>query len=105
MGFWDGLALLRDLLWRGPLLVLLPAAGILLTGRLRLLQLRRLPMAIRLLLRGSGQAQRGEVSPFAALCTALSATIGTGNIVGVATAVSILSGGPGALFWMWLSAF
>ena len=62
-------------------------------------------MAIRLLLRGSGQAQRGEVSPFAALCTALSATIGTGNIVGVATAVSILSGGPGALFWMWLSAF
>ena len=44
MGFWDGLALLRDLLWRGPLLVLLPAAGILLTGRLRLLQLRRLPL-------------------------------------------------------------
>lgn len=105
MRFWDGLGLARDFLWRGPLLVLLPAAGLLFTGKLRFLQVRRLPEAFRLLLaRSPGEGRAGEVSPFAALCTALSATIGTGNIVGVATAVSILSGGPGALFWMWLSA-
>lgn len=46
----------------------------------------------------------GEVTSFGALCTALSATIGTGNIVGVATAIGILAGGPGALFWMWIAA-
>lgn len=105
MGFWEGLTLVRDFLWRGPLLVMLPAAGLLMTCKLRFLQLRRLPLAFRLLLqREPGTRREGEVSPFAALCTALSATIGTGNIVGVATAVSILAGGPGALFWMWLSA-
>lgn len=106
MSFFAGLTLLRDFLWRGPLLALLPAAGLLLTFRLRLVQLRRLPEALRLLLSGGeGDGGAGEVSPVAALCTALSATIGTGNIVGVATAVGILAGGPGALFWMWVSAF
>ncbi len=103
MGVWEALALLRDVLWRGPLLVLLPAAGLLMTWKLRLIQLRRLPLAFRLLVSRTDSGS-GEVTPFAALCTALSATIGTGNIVGVATAVSILAGGPGALFWMWLSA-
>ena len=49
-------------------------------------------------------AAKGEISSFAALCTALSATIGTGNIVGVATAIGVLSGGPGALLWMWIAA-
>ena len=104
MGFWKILTLLRDFLWRGPLLALLPATGLLLTLRLRFIQLRRLPLAFRLLLSREEGARDGEITPFAALCTALSATIGTGNIVGVATAVSILTGGPGALFWMWLSA-
>lgn len=103
MSFFGGLTLLRDFLWRGPLLVLLPSAGLLLTWKLRGIQLRRLPEALRLLASGEEDGA-GEVSPFAALCTALSATIGTGNIVGVATAVSVLAGGPGALLWMWLSA-
>ncbi len=105
MSFFAGLTLLRDLLWRGPLLALLPAAGLLLSWKLGLIQLRRLPEALRLLAAREEDGGAGEVSPFAALCTALSATIGTGNIVGVATAVGILAGGPGALFWMWLSAF
>ncbi len=100
----NALMLVRDLLWRGPLLVLLPAAGVLLTWKLRGLQLRGLPRALRLLAAGDDGGE-GEVSPFQALCTALAATIGTGNIVGVATAVSVLAGGPGALLWMWLSAF
>lgn len=105
MGVFGCLTLLRDFLWRGPLLVLLPSAGLLLTWRLRCVQLRLLPEALRLLRSREEGDGAGEVSPFAALCTALSATIGTGNIVGVATAVSILAGGPGALLWMWLSAF
>lgn len=100
----DILLLVRDLLWRGPLLVLLPAAGVLLTWKLRGIQVRWLPRALRLLAAGEDGGE-GEVSPFQALCTALAATIGTGNIVGVAAAVSVLAGGPGALFWMWLSAF
>ena len=88
------LMLVRDLLWRGPLLVLLPAAGVLLTWKLRGLQLRGLPRALRLLAAGDDGGE-GEVSPFQALCTALAATIGTGNIVGVATAVSVLADSPG----------
>ena len=75
--------------------------GILLTVRLGGLQFRQLPRALRYMLKNEKDGH-GEVSSFAALCTALSATIGTGNIVGVATA--IVAGGPGALFWMWLAA-
>lgn len=72
------------------------------TVRLGLLQLRKLPLALKWMVKNEEEAE-GEITSFAALCTALSATIGTGNIVGVATAVC--AGGPGALFWMVITAF
>lgn len=88
--------------WGPPLMILLIGTGILLTVRLGLLQVMKLPKALQLIFtaRNSGN---GDVSSFQALCTALAATVGTGNIVGVATAVK--AGGPGALFWMWIAAF
>ncbi len=91
-----------DLVWGIPLIVLILAVGFLLTFRLRGLQVRRLPLAIRNLIADESAGDEGEVSGFGALCTALSATIGTGNIVGVATA--LVAGGPGALFWMVMAA-
>ncbi len=92
-------------IWGVPMLVLILGVGIILTLSLRFVQVFRLPRAIRLVLtpHKESAAKQGDVTSFAALCTALAATIGTGNIVGVATAVSI--GGPGALFWMFLAAF
>ncbi|MCG8473214.1 MAG: sodium:alanine symporter family protein [Desulfobacterales bacterium] len=89
--------------WGPPLLILLVGTGIYLTFGLGLIQIRRLPLAIALLFKKDEKSATGDVSSFAALCTALSATIGTGNIVGVATAVK--AGGPGAIFWMWMAAF
>ena len=91
-----------SLVWGPPLLILLVGTGIYLTFRLRLLQISRLSRAFRLIF-VSGEDHHGDVSSFAALCTALAATVGTGNIIGVATAIKV--GGPGALFWMWLAAF
>lgn len=91
---------LEQLVWGWPLLLLLLGAGSWMTLRLRLLPFRRLPKALRLVFRRRDKSS--GVTAFGALCTALSATIGTGNIVGVATALSL--GGPGALFWMELSA-
>ena len=91
-----------DLVWGIPLMVLILAGGILLTLRLGLLQIRKLPLALKYMV-SNEDAGDGEISSFGALCTALSATIGTGNIVGVATAVG--AGGPGALFWMVVTAF
>ncbi|MFA9462870.1 MAG: alanine/glycine:cation symporter family protein [Velocimicrobium sp.] len=91
-----------DFIWGAPLIILILTVGIFLTVRLRGLQVRQLPRAIRYMVKNESSGT-GEVSSFAALCTALSATIGTGNIVGVATA--IVAGGPGALFWMWVAAF
>ena len=91
-----------DLVWGVPLMVLILAGGILLTARLGLLQIRRLPLALQWRVKNEENGE-GEVTSFGALCTALSATIGTGNIVGVATAIA--AGGPGALFWMELAAF
>ncbi len=76
--------------------------GILLTVRLGLLQVVKLPKALQLIFSARNKGE-GDVSSFQALCTALAATVGTGNIVGVATAIKL--GGPGALFWMWLAAF
>lgn len=93
-----------DFLWGPPLLILLMGTGLYLTARLGLLQIIRLPLALKLVFCPPKHPdQEGDVSSFAALCTALSATIGTGNIVGVATAVKL--GGPGAIFWMWMAAF
>ena len=96
----DGLVAIDDFIWGVPLMVLILFGGILLTVRLRAVQFRQLPRALRYMVKNE-KGGAGEVSSFGALCTALSATIGTGNIVGVATA--ILAGGPGAVLWMWLT--
>ena len=101
----DFLAVLNEIdnfIWGPPLLVLLVGTGILLTIRLHLLQIFKLPKALSLIFRAQN-AGSGDIDSFKALCTALSATVGTGNIVGVATAIH--AGGPGALFWMWMAAF
>lgn len=91
-----------DLVWGIPLIVVILAAGIFLTVRLKGLQITKLIKAVKEIKANERTGDQGEVSSFGALCTALSATIGTGNIVGVATA--LVAGGPGALFWMWLAA-
>lgn len=100
--FSNFLSKVDDLVWGLPLIILILATGIFLTIRLKGIQITQLPRAIRNLAANEKSGTEGEVSSFAALCTALSATIGTGNIVGVATA--IVAGGPGALFWMWMAA-
>ena len=89
-------------MWGPPLITLLVGTGIYLTVRLHLLQVFRLPLALRLIFKAQNKGE-GDVSSFKALCVALAATVGTGNIVGVATAVKV--GGPGAIFWMWMAAF
>lgn len=89
-------------IWGPPLLILVMGTGILLTIRLGLLQVLRLPKALRLIGKAPNEGN-GDISSFGALSTALAATVGTGNIVGVATAIKM--GGPGALFWMLLAAF
>lgn len=90
-------------IWGTPLLVLLVGTGIYLTIRLGLLQFRMLPYALKLAFTpNKNDKGKGDISHFQALMTALAATIGTGNIVGVATAVIL--GGPGAIFWMWMTA-
>tara|TARA_R110002110_G_C13469795_1_gene720108 strand:+ start:13039 stop:14385 length:1347 start_codon:yes stop_codon:yes gene_type:complete len=88
--------------WGPVMLVLLLGTGLYLSIGLRFMTVRKIPMAVRLLLRGRAGQGKGDISPFSALMTSLSATIGTGNIAGVATAIAL--GGPGALFWMWLTA-
>ncbi len=98
----DIISQIDSFVWGLPLIILIMACGILLTVRLRFLQIRMLGKAMRYMVTNEDGGS-GEVSSFAALCTALSATVGTGNIVGVATAIA--AGGPGALFWMELAAF
>lgn len=90
------------MVWGWPLMILIIAGGVLLTIRTGVLQFRKLPLALKWMVKNE-EGGEGEVTSFGALCTALSATIGTGNIVGVATAVC--AGGPGALFWMLVAAF
>ncbi len=89
------------IVWGIPLIVLIMGTGILLTCRLKVLQFRKLGKALKYMVHNE-EGGTGEVTSFGALATALSATIGTGNIVGVATAV--VAGGPGALFWMIIAA-
>ena len=91
-----------SIVWGPPLIALLVGTGIYLTVRLGLIQVFRLPLALSLIA-GAKNRGEGDVTSFKSLCVALSATVGTGNIVGVATAVKV--GGPGALFWMWMAAF
>ena len=88
--------------WGPVMLVLLLGTGLYLSLGLHFMTIRRIPTALRLLLQGREGRGAGDISPFSALMTSLSATIGTGNIAGVATAVAL--GGPGALFWMWMTA-
>ena len=100
--FNEILGVIDNAVWGIPLMVLILAGGFLLTVRLKGLQMRHLGKALKFMVKNE-EGGVGEVTSFGALCTALSATIGTGNIVGVATAVG--AGGPGALFWMILAAF
>lgn len=100
--FIPALNAIDSFLWGPPLITLLVGTGIYLTFRLRLLQVFRLPKALGLIFKAKNHGE-GDVSSFKALCIALAATVGTGNIVGVATAVKV--GGPGAIFWMWMAAF
>ncbi len=91
--------------WGIPLIAIVMATGLYLTIRCKLIQVLHLPRALKFIIKkeDTGDDKSGDVSSFASLCTALSATIGTGNIVGVAGAISL--GGPGALFWMLVAAF
>ena len=98
----DFLVTIDDLVWGVPLIVLILACGVWLTVRTGLLQVFHLGKALKFMVRNEEDGH-GEVTSFGALCTALSATIGTGNIVGVASAIA--AGGPGALFWMEVAAF
>ena len=97
------MATINSFVWGPVMLALLVGTGLLLTVRLGGLQLLRLPQALKLVFSGDDNShERGDISPFQALTTALAATIGTGNIAGVATAIYL--GGPGAIFWMWVCA-
>jgi len=101
-GLNDFFSMLSGYVWGVPLLVLLVGTGIFLTIRLRLLQVFLLPRAFHEAFVKPKSNEQGDISHFQALMVALAATIGTGNIIGVATAISV--GGPGALFWMWITA-
>ena len=95
---------INSIVWGPLMLVLILGTGLFLQVGLKIIPIRKIPGAFKLLWQGrkEGAAADGEISPFAALMTALSATVGTGNIAGVATAIFL--GGPGALFWMWCTA-
>ena len=100
--FSETLGKVDDLVWGLPLIIFIMAVGLILTLGTKFIQVFHLPKALRYMFMDEEDGE-GEVSSFGALCTALSATIGTGNIVGVATAIA--TGGPGALFWMEFAAF
>ena len=95
---------INDFVWGPPMLVLILGTGLFLQMRLKLMPVMRIGTGFRMIWRGrkSAAGAAGEISPYAALMTALAATVGIGNIAGVATAIAI--GGPGALFWMWITA-
>lgn len=100
-----------NILWGIPMIILILLAGILLTVKSKALQVRKFNLSmsqtmgktIKGMKKGKKKKSDNSLSPFSAFCTAVSGTVGTGNIVGVTTA--IISGGPGAVFWMWVSAF
>lgn len=94
---------INGIVWGPLMLIMILGTGLFLMLGLRLMPLRNIGLGFRLLIKGrQSDSDQGQISPFNALMTSLSATIGTGNIAGVATAISI--GGPGALFWMWCTA-
>jgi len=94
----------NGIVWGPAMLILILGTGLYLMVGLGFMPLRRLPAAFRLMFQGrrAGTDEKGEITPFQSLMTALAATIGTGNIAGVATAIAL--GGPGAVFWMWMTA-
>ncbi|WP_051881461.1 alanine/glycine:cation symporter family protein [Parvularcula oceani] len=98
----DAIRAVNGLVWGVPMLSLLLGTGLFLTIGLRVMTLRKLPFAVGQLFAKRDSKEEGDVSPFGALMTAMSSTIGTGNIAGVAAAIAI--GGPGAVFWMWMTA-
>ena len=99
----DFVSTINGIVWGPWMLTLILGVGLILTLGLKLMPLRKIGTGFRLLWSGrTGAAESGEIPPFQALMTAMSATVGTGNIAGVATAVFL--GGPGALFWMWCTA-
>ena len=93
---------INGIVWGWPMVLLIAFTGVLLMLGLRFMPLQRLPYGIRMLLQRDATQNDGDITPFQALMTSLSATIGTGNIAGVAGAIAI--GGPGAVFWMWVIA-
>ena len=93
---------LSSFIWGPIMLAFLLGVGVYLTIGLKLMPWRKLGHGFKLLFSGQAEKDKGDISPFQALMTALSATIGTGNIAGVATAIFL--GGPGAIFWMWITA-
>ncbi len=100
--FMQWMADLNALVWGVPMLVLILGAGLYLTIGLKAFPMRHVPKAFALLVKKPTVNEKGDISSFQALMTSLAATIGTGNIAGVATAIAL--GGPGALFWMWMTA-
>ena len=112
-GFYDGVTNVSDFIWGGtwhgeqvllfpPMVVILLGVGIWIMIGLRFYPITHLGMAFAGLFKKNDDKEKGEISPFAALSTALSGQVGTGNLAGVATAITL--GGPGALFWMWVTA-
>ncbi len=98
----DWIGALNSIVWGPVMLVLILGTGIILTIGLKAMPWRRIGTSFRLLWQGRESREAGDITPFNALMTSLSATIGTGNIAGVGTAIAI--GGPGAVFWMWCTA-
>lgn len=97
--------MVNDFIWGVPAMICIIGVGLLLSIRLRFIQIRKFPLVLKETIGKMFQkkeAAQGALTPFQAVCTALSATVGTGNIAGVAGAIAI--GGPGAVFWMWVSA-
>lgn len=104
MGVWftDLTADISSFVWGLPLIIFLVGTGLFLTLRLAFFSFRMLPYSLKMAFSKSDDKSEGDISHFQALMTALAATVGTGNVVGVATAVVL--GGPGAVFWMWITA-
>jgi AGCS family alanine or glycine:cation symporter len=98
----EAISYVNGLVWGPPMPVLILGTGLYLSAGLKIMPLRKIGYGFRMLWRGRHEQGQGDITPFNALMTSLSATIGTGNIAGVGTAIAI--GGPGALFWMWMTA-
>ena len=99
-------SVVNNFIWGVPAMICIIGVGLYLSIRTRFLQIRKFPYSMKVTLgrmMKKKEASDGALTPFQAVCTALAATVGTGNVAGVAGAIAI--GGPGAVFWMWISAF